>query len=160
MSNRKNSDHFTFDFVGRKIVGTKTSLNKAKHYGSDEYYELRKMMKEQPQFKVAAKEVKHRAKKQTYKKLSFDFIEKYISIQSDADEIKREYERVKKIAADLKLSVYPLTKSWFLERFGSENTPFDMKKAIKELETAGIDVTLFAETQDKKPAASQTEAAA
>ena len=151
MSNRKNSDHFTFDFVGRKIVGTKTSLNKAKHYGSDEYYELREMMEAYPRFRVVTKEIKQRASKQTYKNLNFDFIEKYISTQPHTDEIKREYEQVRLAAVSLGKSEYPYTKSWFLKKFGTADKPFDMEQAEQLIAEKLINAGL---------AAAQTEAAA
>lgn len=147
MSNRKAPKHFALDFVNSQIVGTKTSLKKAQYPGSDEYKELCKMMKAHPQFKVAEKEIKKRPNKQTYKKLSFDFIETYISIQINAVEIKREYEQVKTLATSLKLGVYPQTKSWFLKRFGHGSDSFDMKKAIDELKAAGLNVERFEAAQ-------------
>ena len=144
MSNRIR---FTIDFAGSKIVGTETSLNKAKRYGSTEYKELCKLMKAHPQFEVVVKDVKHSTGKKTYKNLSYDFIEKYISIQPDSDAITKEYLQVKKVAVDFGFSVYPYTKKWFLKRFSTETKPFDMQKAINELKAAGMDVARFEAAQ-------------
>jgi len=141
MANRKTPVRFTVDFTKRQIIGTGTSLKKAQHPGSPEYADLCKLIAEHPQFTVARKEVGQSASKQTYKNLSFAFIEKYISIQPEADAIKREYEQVKKDAENLKLGVYPYTKSWFLKKFSGEDKSFDMDTAREEIINVGLAAT-------------------
>ncbi len=138
MSNRKPLVHFAVDFANKQIIGTKASLNKAKRYDSPEYKDLCELVVAHPGFAVVAKEIVQNKSKRTYKNLNFAFIEKYISIQPDADAIKREYEQVKKDAVNLGLGVYPYTKGWFLKRFSSEGNPFDMDKAREEISTARL----------------------
>ena len=133
MSTRKNPVRFSIDFVNKSIIGTKASLNKAKCYGSDEYTELCELMEAHPRFKVVVKRVNQNKSKQGYKNLSFEFIEKYISIQPDSATVMNEYKEVKHIAASLGISVYPYTKSWFLKRFSVEGKPFNMDKAREEI---------------------------
>lgn len=130
------SNRFTVDFFGKQILGTKTSFDKAKHYDSDEYKELCGLMSDNPGFELVVKEIKQNKSKQSYKKLNFKFIESYISIQSDAEKIMREYRAIKISAKSLGRSVYPDTKRWFIERFSSEDKPFDMDKATREIENA------------------------
>lgn len=127
------SNRFTVDFVNKQIIGTKASLNKAKNYGSNEYNELCELTEAHPRFKVVAKTVDRKTSKHTYKSLSFTFIEKYISIQHDADALNQEYEQVKETAVILGRSVYPYTKSWFLKKFSTVEKPFDMDRAIEEI---------------------------
>ena len=141
MSNRKSPARFAVDFTNRQIIGTTASLNRAKRYGSIEYNELCKLMEAHPQFTVVKKEIGQNKSKKTYKNLSFAFIEKYISIQPNADENKREYQEVKTTAVSLGISVYPYTKSWFLKKFGSKDKPFDMDKAIEEINNTGLAAT-------------------
>ena len=136
MSNRKNPARFTVDFVSKQIIGTKTSLDKAKRYGTPEYNELCELMEAHPRFRVVTKNVQKNKSKQTYKNLDFKFIEKYISIQPDAEKIMREYEAVKTSAESLGRSVYPHVKRWFIERFSTEEKPFNMDKATREIENA------------------------
>lgn len=136
MSNRNKPARFTVDFVRKQINGTKTSLSKAKNYGSDEYKELCELMEAHPRFRVVTKVTKENNSKQTYKNLNFKFIEKYISIQPDAEKIMREYKAVKDSAESLSRSVYPRVKRWFIERFSTEDKPFDVEKATKEIENA------------------------
>lgn len=129
MSSRNKPARFTVDFVSKQIIGTKTSLNKAKKYGSDEYNELCELMEAHPRFKVVTKKVKQNNSRHTYKALNFTFIEKYISIQPNGNELVREYNEIKQLAAVLNMSIYPYTKSWFLKKFPS----FDMDKAREEI---------------------------
>lgn len=136
------SNRFTVDFVSKQIICTKTSLNKAKHYGTPEYKELCELMEAHPRFRVITKKVKKSTSKHTYKDLNYEFIENYISIQSRSEEIKKEYEKIRKFAHDYNLGVYPYTKSWFLKKFGTEAEPFNMKKAREELKSAGFAVAV------------------
>lgn len=136
MSSRKNSARFTVDFEHKKIIGTRTSLNKAQHYGTPEYKELCVLVDAHPRFKVVGKETKENNSKQTYKSLNFTFIEKYISIQARSADLMREYEAVKVSAESLGRSVYPRVKRWFIEQFSSEDKPFDLEEATREIETA------------------------
>jgi len=136
MSNRKSPVRFAVDFASKQIIGTEASLNKAKRYGSNEYNELCRLMEAHPRFSVVKKEIEQSKSKRTYKKLNIAFIETYISIQPHADEIKQEYQNVKTTATSLKVSVYPYTKSWFLKKFGSKDKPFDMDKALEEINNA------------------------
>ncbi len=130
------SNRFTVDFFTKKIIGTKASFDKARRYGSSEYKELCGLMSDNPDFEIVVKEIKQNKSKQSYKKLDFKFIESYISIQPDAEKIMREYEAIKISAKSLGRSVYPDTKRWFLEKFSSEDKPFDMDEATREIETA------------------------
>lgn len=129
-------NRFTVDFINKQIIGTKASLNKAKYCDSDEYKELCELVEAHPRFKVVEKKVKQNKSKQTYKKLDFTFIEKYISIQTDAEKIMIEYTAVKSAAESMNRSIYPRVKRWFIERFSSTDEPFDMDKATRAIENA------------------------
>lgn len=86
------SNRFTVDFFTKKIIGTKNSFDKAKHYGTEEYNELCGLMSDNPGFEIVVKEIRQNKSKQSYKKLNFQFIESYISIQPDA---KKSYRNTK-----------------------------------------------------------------
>ena len=88
-----------------------------------------------PDFKLVEKEQKHKSTKakRTYDGLDFDFMEAYIEIQPASEKLKNEYESVKQMAANCGTSKYPLTKKWFLGKFGTEDQPFDMEQARKEI---------------------------
>ena len=117
--NKKNVARFTIDFVGKKIVGTKASFNKAGTGVGAIYEELAAKIAAHPNFKLKIKEQKHRSNKikQTYDGLNFDLMEKYIAIQDDATVLEKAYEAAKKMAKDTGSSVYPFVKKWFLAQF-------------------------------------------
>lgn len=138
MSNHSTSVRFTIDFTKKQIIGTKTSLEKAKFYGSDEYEELCALLEAHPRFSVVTKKVKRNSSKETYKGLNAKFFETYISIQPNAIELRQEYEEARKVAVMLGISIYPYIKSWFLKKFGTEDKPFDMKQAREKMKNAGL----------------------
>ena len=88
-----------------------------------------------PDFTLIVKEQKkHTTKaKKTYNGMDFAFMKAYISTRKNAEQIMKEYEAVKKKAEDSKISVYPLTKKWFLGEFDPDKQGFDMEKAKKEI---------------------------
>ena len=136
MNTNKNMNvHFTINFFDKQIIGTKSSFNKAgKGFGA-EYEELAAKMAAHPDFKLVVKEQKHKSTKakRTYDGLDFDFMEAYIEMQTDAQKLKNEYESVKQMAVNCGSSKYPLTKKWFLGKFGTEDQPFDMEQARKDI---------------------------
>lgn len=136
MNTNKNMNvRFTIDFINKSIIGTKSSFNKAgKGFGA-EYEELAAKMAAHPDFKLVEKEQKHKSTKakRTYDGLDFDFMETYIEIQPASEKLKNEYESVKQMAANCGTSKYPLTKKWFLGKFGTEDQPFDMEQARKAI---------------------------
>ena len=136
MNTNKNMNvHFTINFFDKQIIGTKSSFNKAGKGFGDEYEELAAKMAAHPDFKLVVKEQKHKSTKakRTYDGLDFDFMEAYIEMQTDAQKLKNEYESVKQMAANCGTSKYPLTKKWFLGKFGTEDQPFDMEQARKDI---------------------------
>ena len=136
MNTNKNMNvRFTIDFINKSIIGTKSSFNKAgKGFGA-EYEELAAKMAAHPDFKLVEKEQKHKSTKakRTYDGLDFDFMEAYIEIQPASEKLKNEYESVKQMAANCGTSKYPMTKKWFLGKFGTEDQPFDMEQARKDI---------------------------
>ena len=73
-----------------------------------------------------------------YKGLDKAFIEKYISIQTNANELNKQYAK----AAEM--GKFPLVRKWFLNTFKN----FDMETAKKEIEQA-----IFAEIASAASAA-------
>ena len=134
-TNKNMNARFTIDFFNKTITGTKASFNKAgKGFGA-EYEELAAKMAAHPDFKLVEKEQKHKSTKamRTYDGLDFDFMEAYIEIQPASEKLKNEYESVKQMAVNCGSSKYPLTKKWFLGKFGTEDQPFDMEQARKDI---------------------------
>lgn len=117
---------FTVNFAENTIVASKTTLKKASVPNSPEYKALMKLMKQTPTFTVAEKEIKKAEGKNTYEGLNKAFIEKYISIQENSDDLNKQY----KMAAEM--GKFPLVRKWFLNTFKN----FDMATAKAEIEQA------------------------
>lgn len=117
---------FAVNFAENTIVASKTTLKKASIPNSPEYKALMKLMKQNPTFTVAEKEIKKAEGKNTYEGLNKAFIEKYISIQENSDDLNKQY----KMAAEM--GKFPLVRKWFLNTFKN----FDMATAKAEIEQA------------------------
>ena len=117
---------FAIDFANNTIVASKTTLKKASIPNSAEYKALMKLMKQNPTFTVAEKEIKKAEGKNTYKGLDKAFVEKYISIQDNADDLNKQYAKASEMGK------FPLVRKWFLNTFKD----FDMAAAKEEIEKA------------------------
>ena len=107
---------FTYNFVNKTIVGTKSAINRANKGLSPEYGMLSKMLAEHPDFTVAEKQIKHKADKKKYKGLTLPRMEAYIETQPNSKERLIEFKAIQKVAK-AKGALYPLTKKWFLVTF-------------------------------------------
>ncbi len=142
-SKTPTTSRFIVDFLGKQIIGTKASFDKASKGISPIYEELTAKINAHPTFALTVKEQKHKSTKvkRTYEGLNFKFIEDYISIQEAkrAAAIMAEYVSVKAFAEDSGLSIYPFVKKWFLGEFDPDGNGFDMaaaKKAVADAKMA------------------------
>ena len=126
---------FTVDFFNKTISGTKTSFNKASKGNGPAYEELTALIARHPGFELVVKEPKKQSTKakRTYNGMDFDFMEAYIETRLNAEQVMKEYKAVKQMAKDSGISIYPLTKKWFLGEFDPDNQGFDMDAAKKEI---------------------------
>ena len=110
--------------------------------------ELAEKVAKHPDFTLIVKEQKkHTTKaKKTYNGMDFDFMEAYISTRKNAKQLMEEYEAVKKMAEDSKISVYPFVKKWFLGEFDPDKQGFDMEKAKKEISDYRMDKAVISAT--------------
>ena len=167
-STNKATVRFTINFFDKTIIGTKASFNKAaKGYGP-EYEELATKMAAHPDFTLEVKEQKHKATraKKTYDGLDFPFMRAYILTRPNSDILMKEYEEVKKVAKRSGTKTYPLTKKWFLGKFGTEEKPFDMDEAREAINAYRIQLaeknaaTALSVVSSGVPAQQDTEEAA
>ena len=115
---------FAIEFAENTIIASKTTLKKASIPNSPEYKALMKLMKQNPTFTVETKVIKEATGKKTYEGLNKAFIEKYISIQTNAADLKAQYEQA------AKMGKFPLVRKWFLNTFKN----FNLEEAKMEIE--------------------------
>ena len=107
---------FTYNFVNKTIVGTKSAINRANKGLKPEYGMLCEMLAEHPDFTVVEKQIKHKADKKKYNGLTLPRIKEYIETQPNSKERLIEFAAIQKVAKT-KGALYPLTKKWFLATF-------------------------------------------
>ena len=107
---------FTYNFVNKTIVGTKSAINRANMGKNPEYTTLCEMLAAHPDFTVAEKQIKRNPDKKKYNGLTLPRMKEYIETQPKGEERLREFAAIQKVAA-AKGAKYPLTKKWFLATF-------------------------------------------
>ena len=85
--------------------------------GTDEYNLLQQTRKDYPTFSVVRKQIKKNKDKESYKGLTYEYMESYIKGHDDKEEtIMKEYLE-KRLHAECHSIRYPVIKKWFLEKF-------------------------------------------
>ena len=126
---------------------TKKDYDKACRFGTQEYYDLQEVRKAYPNYKVV--KAASKASKNTYKGLTYEYMEKYIKAHDDKEQsIMSEYltMRGETDEADEALATsanYQEMKKWFLEKF----------PAVAEFHKTRAE--LIEKTQQKKEAKKQ-----
>jgi len=118
----------------RAIEMDKTFTKNAAIVGSYEYNLLQACRKDYPEYTVRRKEIRKNKKKESYKGLTYEYMEEYISDHDDQDStIMKEYTELRFIA-ECHSKRYPVIKNWFLETY-PEVKAFGIAKSEAE-ETA------------------------
>lgn len=131
-----SKNFFAIDFVNKTITGSKANFSRAGKGMGAEYEELMTKMAAHPGYRLVEKKQKANRTKKTYHGLNFKFMETYISIQSNKDDLMARYEKAKEMARTCEKKVYPLVKEWFLNEFKA----FDMEQAIEEIKGYRLDI--------------------
>ena len=85
------------------------------------------------ELKVKAEKNKSTRPKRSYEGMNTKFIKDFIATLTNAKEVMAEYEAVQKMAKDCDTKAFPMTKKWFLGKFGTEDEGFDMAAAKKRI---------------------------
>lgn len=107
-----------FNFENRTIDMTKSEAKLASNLNSHQFKELMSMRKEFPDFTIyviPTKSIKKNEKKESYRGLTYAYMEAYIASHGDAN-IMEEYYHQRNIAECHSVR-YPNVKKWFLAKF-------------------------------------------
>ncbi len=109
------------NFNNKTIVMDRTFAKKSRDTRSDEYLHLQTVRKDYPDYRVITRTIKRNPDKETYKGLTYAFMENYILNHGNDDEVKEalsEYRELRTIAkCHGRGKGYPVIKQWFLERY-------------------------------------------
>ena len=100
----------------------------AKIVGSEEYNLLQTARRDYEGFHVITRTIRRNDKKECYRGLTYDYMERYILLHDKAAERKKEFDELRLIA-ECHSKRYPAIKQWFLQQypeiaeFGMPNIP-------------------------------------
>lgn len=109
------------DFVNCQIVMDRTFAMRCQNTNSEEYAHLQRVRQDYPSFSVVRKTIKKNPNKESYKGLSFDFMEDYILTHGPEDTreaVFQEFEEMRLISqCHSKAFRYSVIKHWFLDKY-------------------------------------------
>ncbi len=109
------------NFEEKKIVMDRTFAKNCENTSSDEYAQLQAVRRDYPDFTVVRKEIKRNSSKETYKGLTYEYMEDYIlrhESEENALAVITEFNELRTISRCHKQGLrYPTIKKWFLEKY-------------------------------------------
>lgn len=111
------------DRENRKIIVNKNFLSRANYFGTAEYEKLESVRQAYPNFSVTARTISKNEEKESYKGLTYAYMEKYIDLYR-AD-LKQEYQVIR-LRAECHSIRYAHVKRWFLSACPEVNS-FDIE---------------------------------
>ena len=123
--------------ANRTIIMDRTFARYAANTRSEEYNHLQRVRQDYPEYAVIRRQIRSNANKETYRGLTYEYMEDYILTHGTPEEIKKNlkiYDEKKLISeCHSKARRYPVIKSWFLETF-PEILKFGMNEDPKVVE--------------------------
>ena len=120
---------------------TKAFEKQSRIFGTPEYREWRAYRQDFPSAQMVTKTIKRKSDKRTYKNLTYDNMERFLTMQTNGQELIKEFNDQKAIAA-IQQNPYRAVLAWFLAKFPK----YDKYKAFfadnGEAETAAEKVTV------------------
>ena len=120
----------------RTLEITKKFDKASSRYGSDEYNELQNALAQNAGFKVVVKSSTSK-KKETYKGLTYEYMEKYIKAHDEDGSIMEEYEMLRGISEEAEEACadslsYHEMKEWFLNTYPAIAEFHNKRKSIMQ----------------------------
>ena len=114
--------NITINSKKRTIEVTKSFAKAASMYGTAEYKDLQEVRKDYPAYTVMRKTIRKNTNKESYKGLTYEYMEEYIMTHRTKSqtsvEIMAEYDEMRIISeCHSKSFRYPAIKRWFLEKY-------------------------------------------
>lgn len=99
-----------------QIIMDKTFAKKAAIYGTQEYQKLQRCRRDYPEHTVVTRSIKKNPGKESYKGLTYQFMEDYIASHENAKINMEKYRQLREIAKCHSVR-YPHIKKWFLKTY-------------------------------------------
>ena len=109
-------NYLRIDDVNRQIVMDREFDKNRQIVGTTEYNMLQQARQDYPTYAVTLRRIKKNPNKQTYKNLTYEYMEEFISKHPFAEERAKEYNEMR-LRAKCHMCSYALIKSWFLATY-------------------------------------------
>ena len=123
------------DFAKKRIVMDRAFAKNCANPASDEYTQLQRVRQDYPTFTVSTRTCKSNPEKESYKGLTYEYMEHYILTHESKDtvlEVLDEYNELHLLAeCHSRSRRYPVIKRWFLAKY-PEIMEFGMLKIKAE----------------------------
>ena len=123
------------DFAKKRIVMDRAFAKNCANPASEEYIQLQRVRQDYPNFTVSTRTCKPNPEKESYKGLTYEYMEHYILTHEGKDtvlEVLDEYNELRLLAeCHSRSRRYPVIKRWFLAKY-PEIMEFGMLKIKAE----------------------------
>lgn len=107
-----------FDHDARCIVMDRTFYKNSSNIRFEEYAMLQRARQDYPTYTPVIKRIKRNPNKETYRGLTYAYMERYIEGHANAEAIMAEYKELRLISeCHCKARRYPKIKEWFLKTY-------------------------------------------
>ena len=105
----------------KTIIMDRTFAKFAENTRSEEYSHLQQVRRDYPDYAVTTSSIKRNSEKETYKGLTYEYMEEYILRHESEEkqlEVIKEFHELRTISKCHKQGLrYPTIKKWFLEKY-------------------------------------------
>jgi Sec7-like guanine-nucleotide exchange factor len=112
---KKKKYDLRIDHANKKIIIGKSFSHKQSDIESEEYKQLCSVVQNFPEYKVEVKQIKKNPHKESYRGLTYDYMEKYIQIRGTALDLEN-YNQLR-LLAQCHSKRFPVIKQWFLKNY-------------------------------------------
>ena len=117
------------DFEHNTIVMDRTFAKNCENTFSDEYRHLQKVRADYPEYNIITKIIRRNPNKDTYKGLTYDFMERYILSHGSKEEVATNLDEYREMRFRTQCHGrglrYPTMKKWFLAKYPEVNEILD-----------------------------------
>jgi len=136
MKNIIRIDHQT-----RSIVMDKTFTKQSSDPRSEEYTLLQATRRDYPGYNVTTRTIRRNPHKESYRGLTYAYMEQYIDTHENAEENRKVYEELR-LAAKCHSIRYPTIKKWFLDTYPELKDFGKMESRVIEFDVETIEQEL------------------
>ena len=135
-------NYVRIDEANRQIIMDRTFSRLSKIVGSEEYNLLQRARQDYEGFHVVTRTIRRNDKKECYRGLTYDYMERYILLHDKATERKKEFDELRLIA-ECHSKRYPVIKQWFLQQYpeiaAAEQAPANAAPPAASMEEVQVD---------------------